>query len=89
MGRKEIGELCFTSVGQLEVKGSSFGGPVKTEDEKLVDSEVDDLVERGRMFDFLVEAMKYLEGDLVPEDFSSNHTFHLIMICHLTGSNSR
>jgi hypothetical protein len=28
-------------------------------------------------------------NNLMPEDFSSKNTFLLIMICHLTGSNSR
>jgi hypothetical protein len=86
------------------------GGPVETEDDGLVDSEVDGLVETGTKFDCPVEGLKYGTGEpvsettskgsscnnpeeafnnLIPEDFSSNHTFHLIMIFHLTGSNNR
>jgi hypothetical protein len=28
-------------------------------------------------------------NNLMPKDFSSNHTFHLIMICYLTWSNNQ
>jgi len=52
VGRQEIGELQFTSVGRSEVRGSLVNKPIKIEDDGLVDSKVDNLVKIEQSLNF-------------------------------------
>ena len=65
-----LGELWFTIADRSKVEEFSVGGPIETEDERLVDLEVDDLVETRTKFDCLVEGLKYGVGEPVSKTTS-------------------